>query len=359
MKICLIVGTRPEIIKMSPLIMECEKRGLNYFILHTNQHYSYEMDRVFFEDLQLPPARYNLRVGSGTHAKQTGRMLLRMEGILVDESPDIVVVQGDTNTVLAGALAAWKLMMKVGHLEAGLRSFDRRMPEEINRILADHMADFLFAPTKISKENLLGEGLDENKIYVTGNTIVDATLKHIKLAERKSDVLERLELESGGYFLVTLHRQENVDDKGTFGEIMDALDAVAAKYGIPVIFPVHPRTRKMLRKFKFKPKVRPVKPLSYLDFLVLEKNTRLILTDSGGLQEEACILRVPCVTLRENTERPETLEHGMNLVAGTDRDGIIRCVDRQLSIKRRKWVNPLGDGNSGEKIMDIILKEMR
>jgi len=211
--ISIVLGTRPEIIKMSPVIRECEEKGLDYFILHTGQHYSYEMDRVFFDELELPQPKYNLDVGSGTHAEQTGRIMIGVEKVLMKERPDIVLVQGDTNTTLAGALAAAKLQIKVGHVEAGLRSFDRRMPEEINRVLTDHISDYLFAPTENAKQNLLREGLDGSRIYVTGNTIVDAVYQNLEIAKKKVSVLKDLGLKPEGYFLVTAHRQENVDVK--------------------------------------------------------------------------------------------------------------------------------------------------
>ena len=212
MKIAVILGTRPEIIKMSPVIRELEKRQGNYFILHTGQHYSYNLDRVFFEQLKLPQAKYNLEVGSGSHAQQTAKILIGVENVLRDESPDIILVEGDTNSVFAGALAATKLHVKVGHVEAGLRSYDRSMPEEINRILTDHCSDYLFAPTEKAKTILLGEGIPENKIFVTGNTIVDAVYQNLEIAKEQGNTLSSLNLTPKKYFLVTLHRQENVDD---------------------------------------------------------------------------------------------------------------------------------------------------
>ena len=205
--IAIILGTRPEIIKMSPIIQECEKQSLDYFILHTGQHYSYNLDRIFFEDLELPAPKYNLDVGSGTHAEETGEMLIGIEKVLLKEKPDIVLVEGDTNTVLAGALAAAKLNIKIGHVEAGLRSHDRSMPEEINRILADHVSDYLFAPTEKAKGNLLREGIEEDKIFVTGNTIVDAIYQNLGIAKRKVNILDKLNLSSREYFLITSHRR--------------------------------------------------------------------------------------------------------------------------------------------------------
>jgi len=234
--IAIVLGTRPEIIKMSPVIRECESRGTDFFIVHSGQHYSYEMDRSFFEDLDLPEPRYNLDVGSGTHAGQTAKVLAGTEEVLAKEEPDIVLVQGDTNTVLAGALAAAKLHIPVGHVEAGLRSFDRAMPEEVNRVVADHVSDYLFAPTETARQNLLREGIAEDRVFVTGNTIVDAVLRNREISEAKAKALDALGLSPGGYFLVTSHRQENVDDPGTLRGIVAGLEAVHREYSLPVIF---------------------------------------------------------------------------------------------------------------------------
>lgn len=353
MRTCIIVGTRPEIIKMSPIIREYERRGLDYFILHTGQHYSYNLDRVFFEQLELPEAHHNLDVGSGSHAEQTGKMLMGIEAVLLDEQPEIALVEGDTNTVLAGALAAHKLGIQVGHVEAGLRSYDRRMPEEINRVLTDHCSDYLFAPTIESKKNLLGEGLPEERIHITGNTIVDAVYRVIEISEQKSDILNKLGYKGGKYFLATIHRQENVDEKKVFSSILNGLEQVSQKYGVPIVYPVHPRAEKMMEKFSLEPEIKLIEPVDFLSFLQLERNARLVLTDSGGVQEEACILGVPCVTLRENTERPETVDVGANIVAGTDPTSILRASEKMLD-KVNGWDNPFGDGKSGERIVDII-----
>lgn len=355
MKICFVLGTRPEIIKLSPIIRECERRGLDYFIVHTGQHYSYRMDRVFFEELALPPSRYNLDAGSGSHAQQTGKMLIGIESVLQSEKPDIVLVEGDTNTVLAGALAAVKLGLKVGHVEAGLRSHDRGMPEEINRILADHCSDLLFAPTKTSRDTLLREGLPKDKIFVTGNTIVDAVFQNLELAKNRTRDLQNLKIQKDSYFLATVHRQENVDNKNRFERILKGLNLLIKKYGIPVVYPIHPRAMKQLETFDLNPKeVRTTDPVTYLTFLNLESNSRLVLTDSGGVQEETCILKVPCVTLRDNTERPETLEVRSNVLAGTDPHNIVDKADIMLK-RKRDWNNPFGDGNAGKRIAHIIM----
>jgi UDP-N-acetylglucosamine 2-epimerase (non-hydrolysing) len=358
MKVAVVLGTRPEIIKFSPVIRECERLGLDYFILHTGQHYSYNMDRVFFEQLELPEARYNLDVGSGSHAEQTGKMLMGIERVLLHEQPSIVLVEGDTNTVLAGALAAVKLGVKVGHVEAGLRSYDRQMPEEINRVLADHCSDLLFAPTEKSRQTLLGEGIAGEKIFVTGNTIVDAVHQNLEIAKKKVNVLDKFGVEADGYFLVTVHRQENVDSEKRFKGIMEGLELVHRKFDLPVLYPVHPRARKQLKAFGIAVNgVRVVDPLDYLSFLMLESNARLVLTDSGGVQEETCILGVPCVTLRYNTERPETLEVGSNVLAGTEPKEIVKQVDFMLN-KEYSWPNPFGDGKAGQRIVEILREKI-
>jgi UDP-N-acetylglucosamine 2-epimerase (non-hydrolysing) len=354
MSTAIILGTRPEIIKMSPVIREFERRIMEYFILHTGQHYSYNMDRVFFEQLKLPEAKYNLEAGSGPHGEQTGKMLAGIEKVLMEEKPGVVLVEGDTNTVLAGALAAAKLRIKVAHVEAGLRSLDRSMPEEVNRVLADHCSDYLFAPTERSRAILLGEGISESKIFVTGNTVVDAVFQNIKLAEEKN-TLEDLGIESGKYFLVTSHRQENVDDKVRFEGILKGLEQLGEEFETPVIYPIHPRSKMRLQEFgvKIDGNIRFIDPVDYLDFLNLEKGARLVLTDSGGVQEETCVLGVPCVTLRDNTERPETVEVGSNMLAGTEPERIVKSVKMML-VKGKGWKNPFGDGKAAEKIARVI-----
>lgn len=356
MKISIVLGTRPEIIKMSPIIRVCERLGLDYFVLHTGQHYSYTMDRVFFEQLELPSAKYNLDVGSGSHAEQTGRMLIGIEKVLQKEEPDVVLVEGDTNTVLAGALATVKLGIQVGHVEAGLRSYDRDMPEEINRVLADHSSDYLFAPTEKSKQILLGEGINEEKIFVTGNTIVDAVFQNLGISKSKRNVLNDLGLTSDDYILATVHRQENVDIECRLRGIVGGLKKTR-ELGFELVYPIHPRARKRLKAFGVKPNgVRLIEPLDYLSFLQLESNARLVLTDSGGVQEEACILGVPCVTLRDNTERPETLEVGANVLAGTNPCEIVDKAKFMLD-SRNCWENPFGDGEAGRRIVQLLMEK--
>jgi UDP-N-acetylglucosamine 2-epimerase (non-hydrolysing) len=355
MKASIVLGTRPEIIKMSPIIRECERLAIEYFILHTGQHYSYAMDRTFFEELELPDAKYHLDVGSGSHAEQTGKILVGVEKTLKRERPTVVLVEGDTNTTLAGALAATKLGVRVGHVEAGLRSYDRRMPEEINRILTDHCSDYLFAPTEKSKEILRDESIANGKIFMTGNTIVDAVYRNLEIA-KKTNFLNELGLEPKRYFLATAHRQENVDDKTRFLGILKGLKKVSDEFGVPIIYPVHPRSRKRMKKFNFQTTgIKMIDPVNFSTFLQLEYNAELVLTDSGGVQEETCILKVPCVTLRDNTERPETIEVGSNILAGTNPNRILKCVKTMID-KENNWENPFGDGNAGKNIVGTLIK---
>ncbi|MCR6623613.1 MAG: UDP-N-acetylglucosamine 2-epimerase (non-hydrolyzing) [archaeon YNP-LCB-024-027] len=349
MKVAIVLGTRPEIIKMSPIIRELEEKNMEFFILHTGQHYSYNLDQVFFEQLKLPQPKYNLRVGSGTHAEETGKMMIGIEKVLFDEKPDIVLVEGDTNTVLAGALASVKVGVTLGHVEAGLRSFDRSMPEEINRIVADHVSDLLFAPTEIAKRNLLREGIPEEKIHVTGNTIVDAVYQNLKLAETVN-----VPFADDDYFLVTVHRQENTDNPMRLRNIIEGLKLVREYFNMPIIYPIHPRTLKRIKEYGIDVEgLNLIEPLDYLSFLKLESKAKMIFTDSGGVQEEACILRVPCITLRYNTERPETLEVGANVLAGTEPKKILEKAKIMINAKR-DWENPFGDGKASNRIINII-----
>lgn len=355
MNICIVLGTRPEIIKMSPLISLCEERNLDYYVIHTGQHYSHNMDSIFFEQLNLPAPKYSLGIGSGRHGKQTSLMLDKIEDILTSDPVNIVLVQGDTNTVLAGSLAASKMKSKLGHVEAGLRSFDMSMPEEINRRVSDHISDYLFAPTETSRNYLLKEGISDDLIHVVGNTVVDALYRNIELSENLGkDLLKKMNLRAGEYFLVTAHRAENVDKEERFSDILSSLDQIHDLYGYPVVYPIHPRSRKMMDSFGLSSdKIQFIEPLGYLEFLQLLKNTRLVLTDSGGIQEESCIIGVPCVTLRDNTERPETIDVGSNVLSGVNPEMILSCVSQMLE-KKDKWINPYGDGNTSSKILNII-----
>lgn len=363
MKIAFIVGTRPEIIKMSPLIDEVEKRGIDYILIHTGQHYDNEMSQQFFKDLEIPLPDYNIGVGSTTHGKQTAIMLEGIEEILLSEKPDIALVEGDTNAVVAGAIASSKLHLPVGHVEAGLRSFDKTMPEELNRMIADACSNLYFVPTKESAINLLFEGFNPHDIHITGNTVVDACLRNLKIARKNSDLLSKIDL-SKDILTLTIHRAENVDDPIRLANIVDALLELS---DYTIIFPVHPRTRKNLIKsglyesLENAGHVKMINPIGYLDFLILLSNSKLVMTDSGGIQEEAITLNIPCVTLRYNTERPETVTAGGNILVGTGNDVIVNTIKDILNNSETyrmmsESVNPYGDGTSSQKIVDIILK---
>jgi len=352
MKIAVVIGTRPEFIKMAPVV-DALQDVIPFFIVHTGQHYSEFMNDAFFRELEIVEPEYNLGVGSGSHALQTGRILIEIEKVLLDEKPDLVLVEGDTNSVLAGALAAVKLGIKVGHVEAGLRCFDDEMPEEINRKLTDQISDFLFAPTVVSKRNLIDEGIDEASIHVTGNTIVDVVNRFVD--EGRLSFSKELPVVKNDFILLTLHRQENVDDRIRLKRILDGLELIHDKTGLPIVFPMHPRTENRVKSFslRFPAGVSPIEPLGYGDFLYLERNARLILTDSGGVQEEGCILGTPCVTLRDNTERPETVDVGANVVAGSQPSKILAAAMEMMG-REAGWVQPFGDGRAGKKIVEVI-----
>lgn len=355
MKFAFVLGTRPEIIKLSPVIRECKKRGIDFDLVHSGQHYSDSLSDTFFKQLELPRPNVNLNVGSGSHGEQTGKILKGVEQRFLETEPDVVLVQGDTNTTMAAALAASKLNPIVGHIEAGLRSYDWSMPEEINRIIADNISNHLFPPTENAKETLLQEGFSEDHITVTGNTIVDAVHKNKKLADKKSNILSRLSVKPDKYSILTAHRQENVDDPDVLANIFTGVSKFADSESLPIIYPVHPRTQKIIENndIYIPDSIALIDPIEFLDFLKLEANAKLIFTDSGGVQEEACILRTPCVTIRENTERPETLEVGANVLAGTDADSIVNSASKMLGAPQ-DWRNPFGDGDSAEKILDAF-----
>lgn len=358
--VCVIVGTRPGIIKQSPLIRALERRGEPYMVVHSGQHYSPDMDAQFFDDLELPVPAYRVEnPGHALQGAQTAQMLAGIEAILVRERPRIVLVGGDANTNLAAALAARKLHIPVGHVEAGLRSFDWRMPEEHNRVIIDHISELLFAPTDTATRNLKSERV-RGAIHRVGNTIVDAVFQHAALAARRSNILERLGMTPDSYAVLTAHREENVDNPGVLASILTGVDAFSRRTEVPVIFPMHPRTKKRIIEFGLSEFLRSTaiqvtEPAGYLDFLRLLSASKLLLTDSGGAQQEACIVDVPCVTLRENTEWVETVEIGANIVAGTDAGGILDACKRALGT-RTAWKNPFGNGRAGEEVIEIALR---
>lgn len=350
LKVCVLLGTRPEILKMSPIIKECERLGLDFFILHTGQHYSYNLDGIFFKQLGIPNSKYNLGVGSGTYAEEVSKMLLSIERILLKEKPSIVLVEGDTNSCLAGALASSKSNIPIGHLEAGLRSYFSGMPEEINRVVVDHISNYLFAPTDDTQKILLNEGIPAERIFVTGNTIVDAVKQNLNKARR----VVGMSLRTKRYILVTVHRQENVDNLERFRGILNGLKRVSSDLGLPIVYSMHPRARKMVELFNLRTDfLKVIEPTDYFHFLWLEDNAKLVMTDSGGVQEEVCVLGTPCVTLRDNTERPETIEVGANILAGTSSDKILECAKMMVE-RNGDWLNPFGDGKSAERIIEIV-----
>lgn len=368
MKIAVVLGTRPEIIKMAPIIDEIIKRGIDLIILHTGQHYDKEMSDNFFRDLEIPAPDYNIHVGSGSHAKQTALMMGGIEEVLMDEKPDIVLVQGDTNAVLAGSLVASKLHIAVGHVEAGLRSFDMTMPEEVNRRVCDVTSTMYFVPTEQSAINLLAEGYSRKNLFITGNTVVDACFRHLEIAKKRGfdeESLASLDIDNMDNILtLTMHRAENVDDKSRVSNIIDALKELS---DMNIIFPIHPRTKKTLQDFGLFDElnnlnhVHIIKPVGYLDFLQLTSKSTLILTDSGGLQEEAITLNVPALTLRYNTERPETVAAGGNILVGSDKDVILENAnkildDKEFAEKMKNAPNPYGKGNSAKLTVDAIQK---
>jgi len=358
MKVLSIVGARPQFIKAAAVsrVLRAEP-GVQEVLVHTGQHYDDNMSRVFFEELEIPEPDYHLGIGGGTHGQNTGRMLEAIERGLLKEQPDWVLVYGDTDSTLAGALAAVKLHIPVAHVEAGLRSFNRRMPEEINRVLTDHASDLLFAPTETAVQNLLREGILENKIHLVGDVMYDAALYYGAKAEQKSEILKRLGLSPKGYVLATVHRVENTDDPGRLGAILEALAEVHRE--LPVVFPVHPRTRKRAEAFGlggYLERVLAIEPVGYLDMVMLEKSARLIATDSGGVQKEAFFYRVPCVTLRGETEWVELVELGWNrLCSPVDMALIVKAVLQTESHEGKDHLDLYGSGRAAEGIKLTLL----
>ena len=368
MKIAIVLGTRPEIIKMASVMDEIERRGHELLLIHTGQHYDKEMSENFFIDLKLPTPNYNIHVGSGSHGKQTGKMMEGIEEVLLDEKPDILLVQGDTNAVLAGALVASKLHIPVGHVEAGLRSFDETMPEEINRLAADICSKLYFVPTEESAINLAMEGISRKRIFITGNTVVDACFRNLEISKNRDKSqydqgLGELDIDNMENILtLTMHRAETVDDKERLTNIIEALEELD---DMNIIFPIHPRTKKTMENFNLFDRlndlehVHIIKPVGYLDFLLLISKSTIILTDSGGLQEEAITLDVPALTLRYNTERPETVTAGGNILVGSDKEVILENArnildDEEFANKMRSAKNPYGMGNAAEQMISII-----
>jgi len=360
MKILSIVGARPQFIKAAPVSRALRKLdGMREVLVHTGQHYDDNMSELFFRELDIPKPDYHLGVGSAMPGVQTGRMLEKVEGVLLDERPEWVLVYGDTNSTLAGALAAAKLHFRIAHVEAGLRSHNKIMPEEINRVLTDHISDCLLAPTETAVANLVREGIRPDHVHLVGDVMYDATLYYAAKAEIQSHVLSQLGLTPGTYILATIHRAENVDQKERLRNLLAGLEALGRKHDLPVICSWHPRTKSRMKAFGFSEKGGParfIEPLGFTDFVALEKQALCVLTDSGTVQEECCIFRVPNVTVRDVTERPETIESGSNILTGATAERIVRCVDVALT-EDREWERPAEylDRHVSSKVVKILM----
>ncbi|HRR96220.1 MAG TPA: UDP-N-acetylglucosamine 2-epimerase (non-hydrolyzing) [Candidatus Ratteibacteria bacterium] len=365
MKLLSIVGARPQFIKLMPLVREFKKSSFKsshiHKILHTGQHYDYLMNKLFFDEFGLPQPDYNLEIGSGPHGYQTGEMLKKIEIVLLNEKFDIVIVYGDTNSTLAGALASVKLKIPVAHIESGLRSYNKNMPEEINRVLTDHISDFLFCPTLNAVENLRREGIKRN-IFLVGDIMFDSLKISLMIAEKKKiEIIEKLNLKPKEYILATIHRAENTDNKEKLYSIFSTFDEISNKI-MPVIVPLHPRTKKVLglyekeRDFK---KIKIIEPVSYFEMLILEKKAKIILTDSGGVQKEAFWLGIPCITLREETEWVETVKTGKNILVGTDKKRILKAVKKFYKLDNTSSSKINKKKNVSLKILKILFSKTK
>ncbi len=367
MKIINVVGARPNFMKMAPIIEAMNKypAKIQHLLVHTGQHYDEKMSKSFFNDLGMPKPDMNLEVGSGSHAEQTARIMVEFEKVCIRENPDLVIVVGDVNSTMACTITAKKLGIKVAHVEAGLRSRDMSMPEEINRLCTDVLCDYLFTTDHFADENLAAEGVPEEKVFFVGNVMIDTLMKHRQLAS-ELDFGKKLGLQPGNYITLTMHRPGNVDDKATLQAILEALSEISQR--LPIVFPIHPRTKKMAEQFGLAhffntgDKVEGIwitEPLGYLEFLNLNMNARLVLTDSGGLQEETTVLGVPCITMRPNTERPITCEVGSNIMVGNCKETILqeafKVLNGDLPEGRipEKW-----DGKSADRIVEILLSQL-
>ena len=366
LKIITVAGARPNFMKVAPLVEAMNRRSADFqsILVHTGQHYDAAMSDAFFRDLEMPEPDVDLGVGSSSHAVQTAEVIRAFEPYVISGRPDWVVVVGDVNSTVACALVCAKLNVKVAHVEAGLRSRDRRMPEEINRLLTDQIAELLLTPSPDADANLLAEGIPPERVRFVGNIMIDSLLKHLPLAS-KSKIRETLGLVGRNYAVLTLHRPSNVDELKTLGGILDALDAIGRR--LPIVFPVHPRTLKMIAELGLEERVRApglrlTDPLGYLDFLKLLSGARLVLTDSGGIQEETTVLGIPCITLRENTERPITVEQGTNTIAGTDPARIVAAANHALDNPPNKsalQAPEFWDGHTADRILDALIERTK
>ena len=367
LKIINVAGARPNFMKIAPLVAAMHRRRADFhsILVHTGQHYDASMSQAFFRDLEMPEPDIDLGVGSASHAVQTAGVIQAFEPVVISEKPDWVVVVGDVNSTMACALVCAKLDVKVAHVEAGLRSRDRTMPEEINRVLTDQIADLLFTPSQDADQNLLAEGIPPERIRMVGNIMIDSLLGNLERA-KQSTVRADLGLQNKDYAVLTLHRPSNVDEVKSFSRILDALEEIATR--LPIIFPAHPRTRKMIAELGLTERIeRPngllaIDPVGYLDFLQLLSGARLVFTDSGGIQEETTVLGIPCITLRENTERPITVEMGTNTITGTDPAKIVAAATHALENQSKPAsprIPPLWDGHTADRILDALLKAGR
>ncbi|WML46109.1 non-hydrolyzing UDP-N-acetylglucosamine 2-epimerase [Neobacillus sp. PS3-40] len=349
MKIITVLGARPQFIKAAPVSRVLREKHTE-LIVHTGQHYDSNMSEIFFEELHIPKPDYNLAVGSGNHGKQTGEMLQKIEEIVLKEEPDFLLVYGDTNSTLAGALVAAKLHIPVIHIEAGLRSFNKKMPEEINRIMTDHVSEYLFCPTDTAVKNLTDENITHNVLNI-GDVMYDAVLYNRELAQEKSAVLSTNDLEKKGYHLITIHRAENTDDLQNIKNILEAF----SKIETVKVWPMHPRTKHKLASYGLDlneiPNLKVIEPVGYLDMLTLEANAQKIITDSGGVQKEAYFMKVPCITVREQTEWVETLEEDANILAGTSVEKILEGIKKEVS---PSYKDVFGDGKASQRIVEIL-----
>jgi UDP-N-acetylglucosamine 2-epimerase (non-hydrolysing) len=354
MLICNVVGARPNFMKIAPIVHELKRQNIPQMLVHTGQHYDTNMSRVFFQQLELPQPEIYLGIGSDSHARQTARIMMAFEKVCQKYQPNLVVVGGDVNSTLAVALVAAKLHIPVAHVEAGLRSFDRSMPEEINRVITDHLSKLLFTTEESANENLLQEGLDKKKIHFVGNCMVDTLLHHVDVATEQKP-WENFGLKKSQYALLTLHRPSNVDNAETLYAVINIINQVSRR--LPILFPIHPRTQKNLIKWNvtLTSSIKTCKPLPYLTFLGLMAGASAVLTDSGGIQEETTVLQVPCLTMRLNTERPVTISQGTNKLVGCDPKEISEAID---AILNGNWpsgtVPPLWDGRASKRIVEII-----
>ncbi len=356
MKILTIIGARPQFIKAASISRKIQEyNDIKEVILHTGQHYDKNMSKLFFDELGIKKPKYNLNIISDRHGEQTGKMLIGIEEVITDESPDWVLVYGDTNSTLAGALSASKIHVPIAHVEAGLRSFNKKMPEEINRVITDHVSEALFTPTKIATNNLIAEGIANHRIIEVGDVMYDVTLLFSDIAQNQSKIFKKIN-RGKDYILCTIHRAENTDNPTRLLKIFDQLEIVSSKY--PVVIPLHPRTKNKLKSIKFDfscSNIQFIEPVGYLDMLNLEKNSLLIITDSGGIQKEAYFHQIPCITLRQETEWQELVEAGYNKLALNDNTPLIDILDQMIQLNFKNDIKFYGDGNSAEKIINNIV----